>query len=488
MALLLGSSVLLCSHSCSLRPRGWRSSKDVAKILRGGTSLRISRNHELGSRSPAEVSGSRRAPAVRQVIARNVSTVSSDVDVSNHSSEDLESLISRLGISREALVVKPDRVQHGIGLIAKRDLRKGEELLNVPKKNWITIETVRNSPIGKAVEGQRPWGSQLLGSTLAFREYVQNEFERIRSEVLAPNMAIFDPSVFTFEAFSWAFGILRSRTFAPLTGEDLALVPLADFVNHGTIENDGKPSWELRRGSGLFGSQDALILKAPRDFKAGQEVVMDYGAEKGNGQLALEYGFVELPEMDAAAFLQSRSRDNFSLTLEIPEGDRFTDDKLDVAEINGFGASVSFDIAPGQGPPEDMLTYLRLMVLDGPDAFLLEALFRASVWGHISLPVSRENEEAVCTAMLDGCRAAVDGYSTTIDEDVRMLGAGIDDPRLQMAVVARLGEKRVLRELQGWFEAHLARLDQLEYYAERRLRDLGLIDDKGYMTPWVFKE
>jgi [ribulose-bisphosphate carboxylase]-lysine N-methyltransferase len=55
-----------------------------------------------------------------------------------------------------------------------------------------------------------------------------------------------------------------------------------------------------------------------------------------------------------------------------------------------------------------------------------------------------------------------------------------------MAIVIRLGEKRVLQELQTWFEGRMAGLDSLEYYAERRLRDLGLVDDTGSMTPWVF--
>ena len=40
----------------------------------------------------------------------------------------------------------------------------------------------------------------------------------------------------------------------------------------------------------------------------------------------------------------------------------------------------------------------------GPDAFLMEALFRNEVWGHMQAPVSRVNEEAVCQSMIDGCR------------------------------------------------------------------------------------
>ena len=46
----------------------------------------------------------------------------------------------------------------------------------------------------------------------------------------------------------------------------------------------------------------------------------------------------------------------------------------------------------------------RSSVHIGPDAFLMEALFRNEVWGHMQVPVSRVNEEAVCQSMMDGCR------------------------------------------------------------------------------------
>lgn len=40
----------------------------------------------------------------------------------------------------------------------------------------------------------------------------------------------------------------------------------------------------------------------------------------------------------------------------------------------------------------------------GPDAFLLEALFRNEAWSHLNAPMSEENEGAVCRSMIDGCR------------------------------------------------------------------------------------
>lgn len=53
-----------------------------------------------------------------------------------------------------------------------------------------------------------------------------------------------------------------------------------------------------------------------------------------------------------------------------------------------------------------------------------------------------------------------------------------------MAVSARLAEKGVLLEGLDFFETRLKNLDRLEYYAERRLKSLGLLDDSGDLTPW----
>mgnify|MGYP002775787807 FL=1 len=73
-------------------------------------------------------------------------------------------------------------------------------------------------------------GTQIIGSILGYRQHVESEYKKLLEETIIPNPRLFDESVFTFEAFLWAFGILRSRTFPPLTGDDLALVPLADLV------------------------------------------------------------------------------------------------------------------------------------------------------------------------------------------------------------------------------------------------------------------
>ena len=76
-------------------------------------------------------------------------------------------------------------------------------------------------------------------------------------------------------------------------------------------------------------------------------------------------------------------------------------------------------------------------------------------------------------------------FPSIMFQDLRLLESGNLDTRTEMAVSIRLGEKRALGELQLIFENQKAKLTQLEYYATRRLRNLGLLDDKGDMTPWV---
>lgn len=137
-----------------------------------------------------------------------------------------------------------------------------------------------------------------------------------------------------------------------------------------------------------------------------QQVLIQYDIKKSNAELALDYGFIDPLE----------SRNAYTLTLEISESDPFFGDKLDIAESNGWGETAYFDIFLGSQLPETMLPYLRLVALGGTDAFLLETIFRNSVWGHLELPISHANEELICRVIRDACKSALSGYHTTIEE------------------------------------------------------------------------
>ena len=117
---------------------------------------------------------------------------------------------------------------------------------------------------------------------------------------------------------------------------------------------------------------------------------MQYGINKSNAQLALDYGFVERNDKSGS------NKDIFTLTLEISESNPFFFDKLDIVELNGMEPTTYIDINQGQGVPNSILRFMHLIALGGTYDFLLEQLFRDSVWERLILHVSQENKETIC--------------------------------------------------------------------------------------------
>lgn len=60
-----------------------------------------------------------------------------------------------------------------------------------------------------------------------------------------------------------------------------------------------------------------------------------------------------------------------------------------------------------------------------------------------------------------------------------MLEGGNLEEKPEIAVRVRLGEKRVLQQIERDFENRQLKLDELEYYQERRFKELGLVGESG---------
>ncbi|XP_071692480.1 fructose-bisphosphate aldolase-lysine N-methyltransferase, chloroplastic isoform X2 [Rutidosis leptorrhynchoides] len=411
---------------------------------------------------------------------------------------------------------KPGTVTEGLGLVAQRDIGRNEVVLEVPKKFWINPDTVAGSEIGRVCNGLKPWisvalflirekkqidisdwrnyinilpeftdstifwsqeelseieGTQLLSTTLSVKEYVENEFVQVQEQVILPNKQLF-PFVITLDDFIWAFGILRSRAFSRLRGQNLVLIPLADLINHSSTITTEDYAYEIK-GAGLFSRDQIFSLRSPIPVKAGQQVLIQYDLNKSNAELALDYGFIE----------STPDRNTYTLTLQISESDPYFEDKLDIAESNGTKAIQYFDITLGRPLPPKMLPYIRLVALGGTDSFLLESIFRNSVWDHLELPMSRDNEEVICQVVRSACQSALSSYRTTTEEDEKLKEGNID-PRLEIAIGIRKGEKMVLQQIDEIFKDREMELDEYEYYQERRLRDLGLVGEQGDIIFW----
>lgn len=416
----------------------------------------------------------------------------------------LDSMNSAVGLSEK---------EGQICITAARELRAGETVVEIPKKAWITTAEVATSVIGAHVQEQEPWlqlvlfviaqaagmdckdcppyactlpdtscnstlfwtdeelsmleGSQCLANTIGYRDFLERRFTELSETLLEAEPEVFPREVFTFERFMWAFGWVRSRAHAPLEKDDIALVPVADLAVHNS---SSKAEWKVKE-SGMFGrSGRTVALQADRTYAAGEMIEMNFRPNGLASQLALDYGVGD-PNLAG-----------FSLTLAIPEDDRFFDDKADIAEIGGYAESWTWTLRPDEEVPGELLAYLRLINCQGEDAFHLEALFRDVAWQHHLYPISEANETAVCQSIVAGCTDALNGYSSTIDEDLALLREGNLSTRQRIAVEVRLGEKQTLDNYLTFFATRAERVQNLEYYAESRLKSLGLLDDRGNNT------
>jgi [ribulose-bisphosphate carboxylase]/[fructose-bisphosphate aldolase]-lysine N-methyltransferase len=234
--------------------------------------------------------------------------------------------------------------------------------------------------------------------------------------------------------------------------------------------------WSIK-SAGLFSGGRTLAIEAERALKDGDKIAMDFAGGRTAGQVLLDFGVF-------GGGGGAGDVGTFALTVALPDDDRFFDDKLDILELHGLQASNEFVLAAGAPPPAGLLATLRLLNLQGADAFLLEALFRNEAWDHMQLPVSQENELAVCKSMSDGCAAALAGLPGSAEDDAAALRAAAPGSRAAIAAAVRLGERQALEGAAAYFGARLERLADMEYYAERRLKRLGLLDKEGRPTDW----
>jgi hypothetical protein len=97
----------------------------------------------------------------------------------------------------------------------------------------------------------------------------------------------------------------------------------------------------------------------------------------------------------------------------------------------------------------------------------MESVFRREVWGFMQLPVSAENEQAMCESMIAGCEAAVASYPTSLADDIRQLAElnkGEQSPRA-LALHVRMVRIQLIPEMLE-LEANMLTLHQFVFAAE----------------------
>lgn len=284
-------------------------------------------------------------------------------------------------------------------------------------------------------------------------------------------------SILSPETFTWAVGIVKSRSI--FINNTPLLIPGMDF-----IENDPLSTAEPYLTGGNFLSGKVIKVVAERNYDIGESVVISFGL-KSSAECLEDYGVVpDISYEDGSC--------EFTVSID-EEQDKYPDDKIDVLERYGVTSRQVFDLDSAEGDvglDPELLRFLRLKLIQGPDSFILEACLRDSVWSALALPFSKSNEIRVFEYIVDTCRGLLESIGGGRDEEdatcdvidsalVLVPEDASQETKRSMMARLRLQERAALRGTIRAAKAELATLtqgsDYREYYQERRLMELNLL-------------
>jgi hypothetical protein len=389
----------------------------------------------------------------------------------------------------------------GRGLLARRDVSDGDELLRIPMNLCLTRASARRAlgedaltdgmneylamacqlihekyvlgetsfykpymdvlPEGNEVNPTFGWpdedlaflsGSPVIAATQSLQMKLKREYDALlggEDGLIQKFPDRFPADHFTYKNWEWAFIMLFSRAIRLRSlkqGEALALVPYADLINHSPFSGAYIDARE--NGDWLFKSGDEeIILYADRAYRRMEQIYISYG-QKSNAELLLLYGFaVERNPFNSVDVTVSIAPRTASFVKELNNDDipvdPLAEDKIEFLRSVGRSNTVDFPCYADRYPIE-MLEFLRLMQMTPEDTRgkpLSEFDF--------SRTISLANEAAVLTSVIDAVKRQLGKYPQTEEEDAEL----IKDKAMfrflsynqRMAVRHRRNEKRLLK-------------------------------------------
>ncbi|PIN03459.1 N-methyltransferase [Handroanthus impetiginosus] len=433
----------------------------------------------------------------------SVSTASSggvpwgcDID-SLENAAALQKWLSECGLPPQKMAIQ--RVEIGErGLVALKNIRKGEKLLFVPPSLFITADSewtcleagqvlkrahvpdwpllatyliseaslINSSRWSNYISAlpRQPysllyWTRSELDRYLEASQIRERAIERIndvigtyidlKERIFSKYPDLFPEEVFNMESFLWSFGILFSRLVRlPSMDGRVALVPWADMLNH---------SCEVETFLDYDKSSQGVVFTTDRAYQPGEQVFISYG-KKSNGELLLSYGFVPREG--------TNPRDSVELLLSLKKSDKCYKEKSEALKKYGLSASQCFPLQI-TGWPVELMAYAYLAVSPPSmrnrfDEMAAEASNKTKPKKDTRYP---EIEEDALQFILDACEASISKYSKFLQASGSM-DLDVTNPKLlnrkvflkQLAVDLCTSEQRIL------FRA--------QYILRRRLRDI----------------
>ncbi|GAB2285171.1 hypothetical protein Dimus_019623 [Dionaea muscipula] len=419
-----------------------------------------------------------------------------DVD-SLENAEALQKWLSEKGLPPQKMAI--ERVEVGErGLVALKNIRKGEKLLFVPPSLVITADSEWSCPeAGEVLKRnsvpdwpllatyliseaslltssrwrnyisalpQQPYSllywtraeldryleaSQIRERAIERSNDVIGTYNDLKLRIFSKYPHLFPEEVFNMETFRWSFGILFSRLVRlPSMGGKVALVPWADMLNH---------SCEVQTYLDYDKSSKGVVFTTDRAYQPGEQVFISYG-KKSNGELLLSYGFV--------AKEGTNPSDSVEVSVSIKKLDQCYKEKMEALKKHGLSGSDSFPVQIS-GWPSELMAYAYLVV--SPPS--LERQFEEMAAAASNKTTTKKDirypelEEQALQFILDSCESSISKYTKFLQASGSM-DLDVTSPKQlsrklflkQLAVDLCTSERRILYRTQ--------------YILRRRLRDM----------------
>ena len=308
-------------------------------------------------------------------------------------------------------------------------------------------------------------GSPVVAATQSMQMKLKREYDALlggEGALCDKYPDLFPREHFTYENWVWAFTMLFSRAIRLRNmrqGETLAMVPYADLINHSAFSGAYVDAREV--GDWLFKTGgEEVILYADRGYRKMEQVYISYGP-KSNADLLLLYGFAlernPFNSVDVTVSIKPRTKADISEDDGASDADidPLAEEKIAFVEDAGRKTIVDFPCYADRYPTE-MIEYLRLMQMTPEDT-------RGRPLGDFdySRTISAANEAAALSSVVDAVKRQLSKYPTTEEEDATIIkDKGLFrllNYKQRMAIRHRRNEKRLLKRTIAALEKQIRR-------------------------------
>merc|ERR1719384_2082863 len=373
----------------------------------------------------------------------------------------------------------------GLGLRVTRDIKQGEEVIRVPQKAMMSVDTAKSSSIGTLIEKDpllqtmpnvvlavhlliernspasiwEPYINTLPHSYTTVLYYSCQQFEQLKGspaledalkqyKFVARQYAYFYrlfantllKDYLTYDEYRWAVSTVMTRqNLVPGRETSSAinsLIPFWDLANHdhGQLSTDYDPE------------ADATVCLAQRDFSQGEQFTIFYGV-RANCDLLIHNGFV-FPDNQANCL---------TIRLGVAKTDTLATARLALLERLGV-TSQKFHLRRTEEPLEGgLVAFLRVLQMD--QAAIQEQMDKedTEILGLCRVEKETPVDAKVMQYMITRAALLLRSYPTTLEQDQATMKDS-KDPVLRLTTQLLLCEKRILVATVAYCEQKLQAL------------------------------